>query len=134
MSFTQTYIGTLYVETCIDCGICFGMDKEFRQRRLDDHKLFYCPKGHSQYYSDKSDVEKLQDEVDGLHRKLDYAETRRVDLVNRVEQLGYSIRAQKAAKTKILNRIKNGVCPCCNRSFRDLQRHFKTKHPELLKS
>lgn len=31
-----------------------------------------------------------------------------------------------------LKRIHNGVCPCCNRSFVNLQRHMKTKHPEVV--
>lgn len=26
-------------------------------------------------------------------------------------------------------RVKNGVCPCCNRSFQNLKRHMNTKHP-----
>jgi len=39
-------------------------------------------------------------------------------------------RAEKAAKTRIKNRIGNGVCPCCNRTFKDLASHMKCKHPE----
>lgn len=31
---------------------------------------------------------------------------------------------------KIQTRVKGGVCPCCNRSFVQLTRHMKTKHPD----
>jgi hypothetical protein len=26
-------------------------------------------------------------------------------------------------------RIQSGVCPCCNRTFENLGRHMKSKHP-----
>ena len=38
-------------------------------------------------------------------------------------------RRMKAEKQ--LKRVHNGVCPCCNRSFQNLQKHMKTKHPEI---
>ena len=41
-------------------------------------------------------------------------------------------RAQKAAKTKLIKRIKNGICPCCNRTFKQLAAHMKNKHPEYV--
>ena len=41
--------------------------------------------------------------------------------------------AEKGAKTKLKKRIANGVCPCCNRSFKDLHRHMTTKHSDFLK-
>jgi hypothetical protein len=39
-------------------------------------------------------------------------------------------RAEKAAKTKIKNRVAKGVCPCCNRTFQNLADHMKSKHPD----
>lgn len=38
-------------------------------------------------------------------------------------------RAEKAAKTRLKNRAKAGVCPCCNRTFKQLAAHMKTQHP-----
>ena len=29
------------------------------------------------------------------------------------------------------DRVKNGVCPCCNRSFTSLWQHIKNEHPEF---
>ena len=126
--------GILVSEVCCheDCNMRFAMDSEFQKQRKEDHKSFYCPRGHSQYYAGKSDKEKLQEHVDQLERQKMNLNTV-IDAKNRrIEQLGYSVRAQKAARTKIMNRVKNGVCPCCNRQFSDLQHHFKSKHPELL--
>ncbi len=29
-----------------------------------------------------------------------------------------------------LNRLKKGVCPCCNRSFSNLHKHLTKEHPK----
>lgn len=133
MSQTQTYIGVIRIHTCINCGIPFGMTQEFDNELQENHNPFFCPNGHKQWYSGETEKEKLQKEVTRLNQRIDYVRVQRDELSNQVQQLNYSVRAQKAAKTKILNRVKNGVCPCCNRTFIDLQRHFKSSHPELLK-
>lgn len=135
MSFLiDTLTEKAVIEICCheNCNMKWAMPSSFVTDRKEDHKLFYCPRGHSQYYAGKSDKEKLQDEIDKLNqRNLNLYQTIS-EKNHRIEQLGYSIRSQKAAKTKILNRVKNGICPCCNRTFQNLQNHFKTKHPELL--
>lgn len=40
-----------------------------------------------------------------------------------------SVKAQSTRLRKVKDRVKNGVCPCCNRTFVNLQRHMHTKHP-----
>tara|TARA_Y100000310_G_scaffold338946_1_gene430083 strand:- start:1163 stop:1354 length:192 start_codon:yes stop_codon:yes gene_type:complete len=37
----------------------------------------------------------------------------------------------KGQVTKLKNRAKAGVCPCCNRTFQNLSRHMETKHPDF---
>ena len=34
-----------------------------------------------------------------------------------------------AALTRVKNRVSRGVCPNCNRTFKDLARHMASKHP-----
>jgi len=46
------------------------MTDEIHEKRLNDHKLFYCPKGHSMHYAGKSKAEKLQEEVNNLRREI----------------------------------------------------------------
>lgn len=135
MNDTQTYIGTLTIVTCCHkgCGVHFGMTSDFVDRRKQDHEEWYCPNGHNQYFPSKSREELLKQEIVQKNEALEYMQRAKDALHNKVTTLTHSVRAQKAAKTKILNRVKNGVCPCCNRTFVDLQRHFKTKHPDLLK-
>lgn len=40
----------------------------------------------------------------------------------------------KAQLTKTKKRVSNGVCPCCNRTFKQLARHMENKHPEYKES
>jgi hypothetical protein len=129
----QEFTTTLIMEYCCECGIPFGITKDYRRERRGDHKSFYCPSGHKQYFPQKSDEEILKQELHNQKNTESYLREANASLHNQLTSANYSIRAHKAAKTKILNRVKNGVCPCCNRQFQDLQQHFQSKHPELFK-
>lgn len=118
-----TYEETVTMVTikCCNCGVIFGMDKDFRQRFYDDpDKWFYCPNGHSQHYSGK----KLDREA--YEKKLREAENKIANITSENFQLGSQLRK----KEHDLKRLKNGVCPCCNRSFKGLHAHIKNQHPE----
>jgi elongation factor P hydroxylase len=130
--FTQTFTQTLVIENCCNCGIAFGMSRDFYNRKREDHTWFYCPNGHGQHYTGKSETEQLRDQIKQKDESLEYYSKRITNLHSEITKKNHEIRGQKAAKTRIVNRVKNGVCPCCNRTFANLQNHFKTKHPELL--
>lgn len=132
MGYVQTFIGTLIIENCCNCGVTFGLEKDLYNRRREDHKDFYCPNGHGQHYTGKSETEKAKDELAQANKRIENLHSVLADKNDKIHHLKYSNRALKAAKTKIINRVKNGVCPCCNRTFKNLQGHFKSKHPELL--
>jgi hypothetical protein len=108
---------TLVVETCCNCHMRFAMTQEFRRTMLEKRpKRFYCPAGHTQYYMGESDADVLRRERDRLKQQL--------------AQRDDEITAQKREADKLRKRIARGVCPCCTRSFQNLQRHMKTKHPD----
>ena len=132
MGYTQTFVSTLTVLNCANCGIAFGITSDFEKRRRDDHEGFFCPKGHSNVFNGKSEADKLKDRLKEKEESIEWYSKRVTGLHTEITKKNHEIRAQKAAKTKILNRVKNGICPCCNRTFQDLQKHFKSKHPELL--
>jgi hypothetical protein len=116
----------IHVIECARCNIDFGIGDDFMRRRREDHQNFYCPNGHSNVYNGKSDLEK---ERDRLARQLEFANTRATAAEDQAQTAERRRRAQKAANTRLKRRVANGVCPCCTRSFRDLQRHMETKHP-----
>ena len=128
---TVNYGSQLIVEECYRCGVSFAMPHTLRETCLKDHsKSFYCPNGHGQVFSGKTEAQKLREE---LERTRDRA----ANLVAQRDQAQASARAQRGVATRARNerdrlkkRVANGVCPCCNRSFSNLTRHMQGQHPE----
>jgi hypothetical protein len=114
---------------CANCHMVFGIPTSFERDRRDDHASFYCPAGHSQWFPHKSDKEKLAAQLERERQRLDAERTRSEYLRREVDRQKRKTAAQKGQLTKTKNRIKNGICPCCNRTFVDLGRHMSTQHP-----
>lgn len=110
-------------ELCCACGIPFAMTADFMRRRRNDHKEFYCPNGHRQWYSGKTEAQKLREELERKQRALEAEAGRAMALERQRDKVSRSY-------AKMRERVKNGVCPCCNRTFQNLMQHMKTQHPE----
>lgn len=113
---------SLEVQTCIACGVYFGVPKQLDYQLRQNHKSFYCPNGHPQSYCGESEAEKLRRELKRKEQEV-------------ADQVRAKLQAQselQAAERK-LKRVAKGVCPCCNRSFANLHKHMTTKHPEVIK-
>ena len=107
------------------CGFSTLLPSHFIEARRADHKSFYCPScGCNRYYPQKSREELLEERVEAERRGKELAQRQAQDARN-------SARAQKAAKTRLKNRAKAGICPCCNRHFKQLAAHMKNKHPDF---
>lgn len=109
---------------CCTCGMAFGMPVEVERARRDDHKWFYCPAGHQQHYTGKSEAQKLKDELARNTAKLDQVQNRNQQLIRERDTIA-------KAHRKMRVRVMNGVCPCCNRSFDNLRAHMSTQHPDF---
>ncbi|SII06571.1 Uncharacterised protein [Mycobacteroides abscessus subsp. abscessus] len=125
MSATFTAVGTFTVTYCghEGCGVPFALHDEFIRQRREDHKTWYCPNGHPRYYPRENETEKAKAAVRRLERQL---ANRDEDL--RAAKVAHAVTKGKLTKTR--NRIAKGVCPCCNRSFANLQRHMAGQHPD----
>ena len=125
MSAVLMFEQQLSTETCYSCGIVFAVPHYFKVKRLEDRQSFWCPNGHAQAYC-KSSLEKLRAE---MQAKID-AEASRAEFWRRdSEQLKKTLTETRSKLTRTQKRVGNGVCPCCKRSFTDLHRHMKSKHP-----
>lgn len=125
MSATFTAVGTFTVIYCghEGCGVPFALNDEFIRQRREDHETWYCPNGHPRYYPRENETEKAKAAVRRLERQL---ANRDEDL--RAAKVAHAVTKGKLTKTR--NRIAKGVCPCCNRSFANLQRHMTGQHPD----
>ncbi len=121
-----TYVDNVYMvtEECCNCGMTFAITQDFKRRRLADQKPFYCPAGHRQWYTGKTKEQKLAEELKKVSRELAGSRSNVVNLTRQKEKV---VKQNK----RIRDRVKNGVCPCCNRQFQALFEHMTTKHPEF---
>lgn len=114
----------LTVETCITCGIQFGVPGGLLDQRRRDHTRFYCPNGHNMFYPSESDAERgerLLREEQARHQRTLARENEAIRLKNEAE----------AETARLQKRVAKGACPCCKRSFTNLHRHISTKHPDF---
>jgi hypothetical protein len=117
--------------TCASCSVIFGVPSDMIARRRKDGKSFYCPSGHANVFTVG------ETEEDRLRKKLAAEESRRAQYEAAAREARWqrdhaekSAAAYKGQVTKIKKRVGNGVCPCCNRQFQNVERHMKTQHPD----
>lgn len=78
---------------------------------------------------------------ESLQQKLDRERSRAAAAEGRAERARQAADHERARAngykgyvTKVKKRVGRGVCPCCNRTFKDLAAHMETKHPEYAES
>ena len=64
---------TFVVEDCCECGMAFAMTQEFKNRKLEDKTMFYCPSGHRQHYLGKTEAQKLREQLERTEIQRDHA-------------------------------------------------------------
>lgn len=113
---------------CWRCDVVYGMSDTLHASRTKDGETFFCPNGHQASYHE-TEAMKLRRERDRLTQRL----AEKDDEIKRQREMREGterrLSAAKGQVTKIKNRVGNGVCPCCNRTFENLQRHMSSKHP-----
>lgn len=133
---------SLITETCCNCGMLFAMTQEFqdekRAARGTGDQLFYCPRGHGQHYTGKTEADKLREQLAEERRQRQRAEQNLAmhaddarEARERAEHERRRANGYKGHAARITKRAKAGVCPCCNRHFTALERHMATKHPQF---
>jgi len=110
---------------CASCNIAFGVTASFEAARRSDRERFYCPAGHGQWFPGKTDEKRIEELKAQLATKDDLL--RSTQLAN---HKFYRLQRAAEGRTRALKRrIAAGVCICCKRTFSNLARHMKTKHP-----
>ena len=72
-----------------------------------------------------------ESETDRLQRELE-RERDRVEAIQHEKYLEEERRRETEKRYyRMRDRVKNGVCPCCNRQFQNLLSHMRRKHPDF---
>ena len=122
------------VGPCYECKCEMWItDSLYEAARCDSKISFYCPYGHPQHYP-KSPRESAEDALRRERDRLAQRIAERDDEITRQRGLREAterrLSAQRGMVTRIKNRVGHGICPCCSRTFENLQRHMKSKHAD----
>lgn len=110
---------------CCQCGHLVFMSTDFATRRHRDHRSWYCLScGQAQGWTGESDIQKLQKEL-AAERE------RKMAALDEANRMRAEADEAKRASERLRKRAHAGVCPCCKRSFENVRRHIKTKHPNV---
>jgi ssDNA-binding Zn-finger/Zn-ribbon topoisomerase 1 len=120
----------IVLHACPTCFIVHGMLEDRGVRGKSCH----CPNGHSWYFTGKSELDSTKE---ALERERRIAANRLVRLEaerRNTERERRSHAATKGHQTRLKKRIAGGACPCCNRTFVNLERHMSGQHPDFVKA
>jgi hypothetical protein len=127
MSKTIEAIETYTIHDCAECGVLFGLTEQFESRRRKDGQRFYCPNGHGLSYKVGETAEQ---KARRLERELANAnETARIE-----RAAANKAKRELAAAKRTITKAERAVCPVdgCQRSFMQMERHLRSKHPEFV--
>ena len=128
---TLTYEVVLTQKKCGECGVTFAVPTYFDEECHATGKGWYCPNGHSRVYigeTHKAKAARLEQEKIALEGERTRLANDAKLLRNEVWEKQEKLTHERAKRLAIQKKIRNGVCPECNRSFSDLKRHMATKH------
>lgn len=116
------------VVQCGGCGIFHTVPEPKYNSCYHEGGFWSCPNGCSRGWDKGADHR----EIDALRRERDRLKQDAARLNDEIvtEKRRADAAEQKAIQTK--RRALAGVCPCCNRTFINMQRHMKTKHPNVV--
>ena len=127
-TFTETITHTFNVVSCYTCSAYFAITSSLYRRVVTKAEgSVYCPSCGNQTYWGESDEKK---KIKQLETELRHKQVQ-IDREKQQTRIAKDQRDKsRKSHSKMRERVKNGVCPCCSRSFENLLRHMKTKHPE----
>lgn len=130
-----TFTTTLNAHDCPTCGVVYGLTTEFQDRKRDSGESWRCPNGHSVVYRksnaqlEKEARQRAEREAEAARMETRAARRQLADEQDRHQGTARRLSATRGVVTRTKNRVGRGVCPCCTRTFTNLARHMKSKHP-----
>lgn len=123
---------TLTEINCGECGGTYAINERYRKQKHEDGGAWNCPYCECGWgYADNNENSRLRKQLAQEKKRKEWAEQDATNQKKRAEGAERKERGQRAAKTRLRNRAREGVCPCCNRTFKQLSAHMKNKHPDF---
>jgi hypothetical protein len=116
------------VTQCGTCGVWHTVPEIVYEAHKREGGYHACPNGHMRGW--RSGEEELERDAIRLERNRLKQDAARLE-----DELVAERRRADAAEKRILQvrrRAAAGVCPCCNRTFANVQRHMQSKHANVV--
>jgi hypothetical protein len=113
---------------CGTCGVWHAIPRKMYETSQEEGGFWHCPNGHSRGWGTGT----IQQERDRLKQKVAQLDDEVASLRRcQIEETELRLKTErKLVASK--RRAAAGVCPCCTRTFANVQRHMTTKHPNVV--
>jgi uncharacterized coiled-coil DUF342 family protein len=117
---------------CCQCGEPMWMTQSTYETYKRNNQIFHCVHGHQQHWpKGKTEAQKLREQLDAERIARQRAEQRVAERADEAKAAWRTATAYKGQATRLRNRAKAGVCPCCNRTFKQLAARMASQHPQF---
>jgi hypothetical protein len=116
------------IRQCGTCAVWHTVPEIVFDSYKREGGFWSCPNGHQRGFRKGED--EIEQESIRRERDLLKQDTARLN-----DELAAERKRAEEAERKIVQvrkRAAAGVCPCCNRTFTNMQRHMKSKHPNVV--
>lgn len=124
----------LTVMDCFHCNTVFAIESSIVRTRRQDHQSFFCPHGHRLVYpvgeTSEQTIARLRSQLDEANRQAHKSELKATDAIIAADRLVADRDRVIAESKRLKHRVACGVCPHCQRTFKQLAAHMKAKHSE----
>lgn len=111
---------------CGECGGTYAINNRYYKQKQQKGGYWTCPYCGCGWGFDKNETELARTQRELKEER----ERRNAALARANEAAAERDKAERALK-RHKTRSANGTCPCCKRTFKQLARHMKSKHPEF---
>jgi len=113
---------------CGTCGVWHAIPQQMYDTLKAEGGFWHCPNGHQRGWPTGS----IRAERDRLKQRVAQLEDEAKE--ERAARIAADMMRAEAEKKLVASkrRALAGVCPCCSRTFQNVQRHMKTKHPNVV--
>ena len=122
-----------FVGVCFHCKCEMWLPTALHQAAShSQHISFYCAYGHPQIFAKgETELDKMRRERDRLYQQVAQRDDEIKVQGKLIENLKEQRKTLEGQAVKARTRAKAGVCPCCNRTFRQMALHMRNKHPDF---
>ena len=123
----------MHVVQC-QCGGTYALVNRYVQAKREEGGYWTCPYCQSSWGYGKSENARLKEAVATAEKNAQFWRDRKAAVEQEKEHERAIANSLRGHLTLVRRRVANGVCPCCNRHFSNVERHMKGQHPGFVES